>query len=143
MLRYRTGDLVKGRAQTAKSGRDPAQGRCPARADGMTWRWREGSGRVDDMVIVRGVNVHPGAVEGIVREIGGIAEYQVVLTSRGPLTELRLRVEPVAGSPSPEDLLEQLRRAFERSLSLRVPVELVGAGILPRFEMKAKRWVRE
>jgi len=100
-------------------------------------------GRVDDMVIVRGVNVHPSAVEGIVRGVGGIAEYQVCLTTRGPMTEMRLRVEPSPNCLRPQDLPVQLGNAFENALSLRVPVEVVDANSLPRFEAKAKRWRRE
>lgn len=139
LLRYRTGDLVKGRMQNAErrsGGLACACGRHDLALEGGVL------GRVDDMVIVRGVNVHPSAVEGIVRSVRGIAEYQVSLSRRGPMTEIRLRVEAASDCARPQDLPLQLGQAFETALSLRVPVEIVAAGSLPRFEMKAKRWIR-
>lgn len=131
LLRYRTGDLVKVRTGECACGRHEL-----ALEGGIL-------GRVDDMVIVRGVNVHPSAVEGIIRSIDGIAEYQVRLTRNGPMTEMRLVIEPTTDCPNADNLSTQLGHAFENTLSLRVPVEIVPANSLPRFEMKAKRWVRD
>jgi phenylacetate-CoA ligase len=94
------------------------------------------------MVIVRGVNVHPSAVEQIVRNVGGIAEYRVRLGGKASMTEMSLLVEP---SPDCEDevgLKARISREFESALSLRVPVEIASIGSLPRFEMKAKRWLK-
>lgn len=136
LLRYRTGDLVKRAASSAK-----LESVCPCGRHELAL---EGGilGRVDDMVIVRGVNVHPSAVEGIVQGVGGIAEYQVRLTQQGPLTEMEVAVEPAADCCNTDGLARQLERAFEIHLALRIPVEFVPAGSLPRFEMKAKRWIR-
>ncbi len=144
LLRYRTGDLVQARIQQAEGG-GPGSGTEAVCACGRQELALEGGilGRVDDMVIVRGVNVHPGAVEGIVRGILGIAEYQVRLTTKGPMTEMKVAIEAGADAPSPKALADQLARAFENSLSLRVPIEIAPAHSLPRFEMKARRWVRE
>ena len=98
-------------------------------------------GRVDDMVVVRGVNVYPGAVEEIIRRTGGVAEYQVRVSQRHALAELTVTVEP-AEAATGAGLAQRLERAFETSLSLRVPVTLATPGSLPRFESKARRWVR-
>jgi phenylacetate-CoA ligase len=144
LLRYRTGDLVQGRRQKAQAGRNGPAHEAPC-ACGRFELALEGGilGRVDDMVIVRGVNVYPSAVEGIVRSVGGVAEYQVCLTTRGSMTEMKLRVEPTRDCADPQSLPGQLRAAFENVLSLRVPIERVAPDSLPRFETKSKRWRRD
>jgi phenylacetate-CoA ligase len=130
LLRYRTGDLVRasekwvcicGRSDLALPG-------------GIL-------GRSDDMVVVRGVNVYPSAVDAIVRNCGGIAEYRVQVDERGALTELQVEIEPEAGVENPASLTQKLEAAFHEALALRVPVRLTSG--LPRFEMKAKRWIRQ
>ena len=116
LLRYRTGDLVQ---------------RIPdapgfALAGGII-------GRVDDMVVVRGVNIYPSAVDAVVRGIPEIAEYRVTVTSRDTLAEIALEIETAA-----EDAGARLEKALTSAFSLRIPVRRVDA--LPRFELKAKRW---
>jgi len=119
LLRYRTGDLVK-------ATRD---------AHGLAL---EGGiiGRTDDMIVVRGVNLYPAAVEGVVRSIDGILEYRVHVTRRGEMPELRVEVE--TGEPAAAVVLE---RALNAAFALRIPVTGVPPGTLPRFEMKARRWL--
>lgn len=131
LLRYRTGDRV--RAATA-----------PVCACGRHHLALVGGiiGRADDMVIVRGVNVYPGAVENIIRGFRDVAEYRVTLSERGALTELSVELEPAPGLAHPELLAQRLRCAFHTGLGLRVPVTLVAPGTLPRFEMKSRRWVK-
>jgi len=99
-------------------------------------------GRVDEMVVVRGVNVYPSAVEEVVRSCGGVAEYQVEISNERTLTEMKLRIEPSLDCPDVPGLLQRLERNFQTSLALRVPVTTVPPGTLPRFEMKGKRWVK-
>jgi phenylacetate-CoA ligase len=99
-------------------------------------------GRTDDMVIIRGVNVYPSAVEEIIRTCGSVAEYQVQIAADGALSELKVQIEPEAGVTDPAALSRKLEEAFSMALALRVPVTLAAAGALPRFELKAKRWVR-
>ncbi|MEQ1861154.1 MAG: AMP-binding protein [Chthoniobacteraceae bacterium] len=120
LLRYRTGDLVKW-------SRD---------ADGLAL---EGGiiGRADDMVVVRGVNIYPSAIDAVVRTISEIGEYRVEVSRRSEMTELALQIE------SPDDTAApRLARALTAAFTLRIPVTRVAAGTLPQFEMKAKRWVR-
>ena len=128
LLRYRTGDLVK-----------PSWGQC---ACGRHELALEGGilGRADDMLVVRGVNVYPSAVEEIVRRSGGIAEYRVEVGIVRGLAELRLEIEPVAGGDG-RSLAKRLEEELQKALTLRVPV-VVAKGALPRFEAKAKRWVK-
>jgi len=138
LLRYRTGDLVKPVQQ-------PAAGAHPPCGCGRYELALEGGilGRVDDMVIVRGVNVYPTAVEDILRRSGDVAEYQVVVARRNELVELNIRVEPTPGCDDASALAKRLEKAFQDALALRVPVSSVAPGSLPRFEMKAKRWLRQ
>jgi len=93
------------------------------------------------MVIVRGVNVYPSAIDELVRGVGEVAEYRVTVDRRAAMTELRIEVEPVVNCGDPTGLARRLQQALQNALALRVPVEAAMPGTLPRFEMKAKRWV--
>ena len=117
LLRYRTGDLVKRIAGAPGF----------ALAGGII-------GRADDMVVVRGVNIYPSAVDAVVRTIPEIAEYRVTVTQHGALAEIALEVESTNDFAAP--LLES---ALTSAFSLRIPVRRVAS--LPRFELKARRWV--
>ena len=129
LLRYRTGDLVK----------TSANPHCECGTSDLAL---EGGilGRTDDMVVVRGVNVYPGAVEHILRSAGGVTEYRVAISSNRSLTEIRIEVE--AASDGDTGLVHRIEAAMRDALSLRVPVTIAPPGSLPRFEMKAKRWIR-
>lgn len=119
LLRYRTGDLVC--ALRTPSGLTLAGGIL---------------GRVDDMVVVRGVNVYPSAVEQVIREFPEIGEFRVTLDLLSTLPELSVEIE--AGPPTAAAVADRLQAA----LALRIPVESVPEGSLPRFELKARRWRR-
>ena len=97
-------------------------------------------GRADDMVVVRGVNVYPSAVEEIVRASGGVAEYRAQISRNRALPELSLQIEPAADCKDVVGLVRKLEKEFESALALRVLITTVPLGTLPRFEMKAKRW---
>ena len=128
LLRYRTGDLVK-----ATTFSTCLSGNYDLGLDGGIL------GRTDDMVVVRGVNVYPSAVEEIVRSVGGVAEYRVEINQADTLTEMSVEVEPEAADY--ENLAKRLAIAFQENLSLRVPIRLAEPNSLPRFELKAKRWI--
>jgi phenylacetate-CoA ligase len=98
--------------------------------------------RVDDMVVVRGVNVFPTAVEEIVRSCPEVTEYQVQISALHAMAELSLKIEVQPGFTGTTELVAKLVSLLQKSLSLRVPVEIAAAGTLPRFEMKGKRWIR-
>jgi len=132
LLRYRTGDLVKASID------DICEcGRSDLALEGGIL------GRVDEMVVVRGVNVYPGALDQIIRAHSDVAEYQVRISRAQSLVELSVNLEPRKGLENPDALARQLEGAFESALNLRVPVLPVPPGTLPRFEMKAQRWVKE
>jgi phenylacetate-CoA ligase len=119
LLRYRTGDLVRRRP-----------------GPGFTL---EGGilGRTDDMLVVRGVNIFPGAVDAIVRTIPEIVEYRVHVSHESEMTQLAIEIE-CTDDTCPARLAAKLTESF----TLRIPVTRVAAGTLPRFELKARRWVR-
>jgi phenylacetate-CoA ligase len=131
LLRYRTGDLVRPAADAV----------CPCGRSDLAL---EGGilGRVDEMVVVRGVNVYPGAVEEIVRRTGGVAEYRVEVNRSETLAEIGIEIEPYPEITEPSSLARSIADALQTALNLRVPVKIVPAGSLPRFELKAKRWVQ-
>ena len=127
LIRYRTGDLVK--ALPLEQNPDGFVDVC---LDGGIL------GRVDDMITVRGVNVYPSAIDGIIRECEGIDEYQVCTLANRPLVEIEIRIEAL----DPDGTSERLSQLLQNRLSLRIPVKCVEAGSLPRFEMKARRWIQ-
>lgn len=122
LLRYRTGDLVK---------QDPSD---PMRLVGGVL------GRVDDMRLIRGVNVYPSAIDAIIRQFEAVAEYEVVLNKAGAMGELAVTMEPMASCEDPSMLCSQIAAALRDALTLRVPVVLAEPGSLSRYELKAKRW---
>lgn len=137
LLRYRTGDLVQPRHAVE----DVA---VPACACGRSTLALAGGivGRVDDMVIVRGVNLYPSAVEAVLRGFPEIAEFQVVVTQPEGLTDLTLRIEPAPGGVDAPALAKRVAAALQVAFALRFRVFAVSPGDLPRYELKARRWVR-
>lgn len=137
LLRYRTGDLVQPRF-------DPSRLDVPPCACGRVELALEGGilGRVDDMVIVRGVNVYPSAVDDVLRRFPEVVEYQVLLTSPGGLVELAVEVELVPACVEPAAVAHRLETALQTAFALRVPVTFVPPDTLPRHELKARRWLR-
>jgi phenylacetate-coenzyme A ligase PaaK-like adenylate-forming protein len=74
------------------------------------------------------------------RSCEGVAEYRVEIRSDRALTEMSIVVEPVVDGDA--TLVHRLETALRNALALRIPVTLAIRGSLPRFEMKAQRWVR-
>lgn len=130
VLRYRTGDLVK---KTYRVGDD---GQAHLVLDGGILS------RVDDMVIVRGTNIYPVAVEKVIRQFAEVAEYRAEIRSQQAMAELSVAIEPVAGCSDVDGLADRVGKALQAAFLVRIPVAAVAAGTLPRFEMKARRWVR-
>jgi phenylacetate-CoA ligase len=127
LIRYRTGDLVRV---------DPKP--CPC---GSPFLRLDGGilGRADDMIHLRGNNVYPGALEALLRRFTEVAEFRVEVDQSAALTALRVEVEAVNGGGA--DLVERVDRAIRDEFLFRAEVRLVPAGSLPRFEMKAQRFV--
>jgi phenylacetate-CoA ligase len=132
LIRYRTGDRVQ-RAAAVPC----ACGRFDLALEGGIL------GRMDDMVIVRSVNLYPAAVEAIMRGFHQVAEYRVEVFTRRAMTELRIELEPAPGCADPVALAHAVEAALRTAFNLRIPVLLAPPGTLPRFELKARRWVRQ
>jgi phenylacetate-CoA ligase len=131
LLRYRTGDLVRmSRHTPCACGRS-----FVALDDGIL-------GRVDDMLVVRGVNIYPSAVEEVLRRFQSITEYRVEINSVRAMTELKMLIEAGSDEREAASTAKKVTVELERSLGLRIVVESATPGTLPRFEMKARRWVR-
>ena len=94
-------------------------------------------GRLDDMLICRGVNVFPSAIEGIVRRFPAVEEFQIQVFRDGQLDEIRVVVE--TADPA---VVAALGQAFRADLGLRLEVCAVPRRTLPRHELKARRVVR-
>lgn len=126
-------------------------------SDGRTYpRLPEGIlGRLDDMLIIRGANIYPSAVETVLRQCDGLGpEFQMLVEKRGTMDELTVRVEltPEVARGTAElsaggagDARERLRKDAEgrlsRSLQIRIPVELLEPGTLEPTVFKARRVV--
>jgi len=128
LLRYRTGDIVEA----------APPGRCACGSYELALRGGI-RGRTDDMVVVRGVNLYPSAVDDILRACG-VAEYRVQIHREHALTELTIQAEP-ADFTDHAHLAHHLETELASAFGLRIPVSLVPRASLPRFEMKARRWV--
>jgi phenylacetate-CoA ligase len=129
VVRYRTGDLV------VRVDEPCACGRTLSRLEGGLL------GRADDMLIVRGVNVYPSAIDDLMRGLAEVVEYQVEIRRRQALDELLIKVETAPEVPF-EPVEEALHEAFRSRLDIRVAVARAEAGSLPRYELKARRYRR-
>jgi phenylacetate-CoA ligase len=127
LLRYRTGDRVRVARQPCSCGR-----RFLRLEGGIL-------GRVDDMLIVRGVNVFPSALEGIVRRFPAVDEFLIEVYRRGQLDEVRLLLE-VSGQVA--TVVAAVQEAVRVDLGIRVEAVPVPGQSLPRYELKARRLVR-
>ena len=130
LIRYRTRDVVK-----------VADGACPC---GRTLFSVEGGvlGRLDDMKKIRGVIVYPRRIEEIVRTFPEMSEFMAVLRREKGLDEILIQIDP-----SPEisrerhpDLVQRMESQLRIGLGIRVGVEIVRPGSLPRWDHKAKRF---
>jgi phenylacetate-CoA ligase len=126
-LRYRTGDSVIATDE-----------RCPAGHEG---RWLPGGivGRTDDMVVIRGMNVYPSAIEESVRQFSSTGEFRITFyTERSGMDEVKLEVELTDGTDA-----RRLQETMRQQLGLRVRVVPIAPGILPRQTGKSRRVVDE
>jgi phenylacetate-CoA ligase len=126
IIRYRTGDRVKLQTTPCECGR--------------TFQRLESGviGRVDDALIIRGINVFPSAIENIVRRFPEVGEFAADVYRRGELDELEIRLE--VRSAEPHNVATVVAQDILNGLGLRVQVEPVPYGTLPTFDLKAKRF---
>ncbi len=133
VVRYRTGDRVR-----------LLDTRC---ACGRTFARLAGGilGRVDDMLIIRGMNVFPSAIEDVVRRFDCVDEFRVEVRRRAEMAELRVVVEVDEvkwGAATVVATLDRLREQLRLACGIRIEADAVTAGSLPRFQLKARRVVQ-
>jgi phenylacetate-CoA ligase len=132
IIRYRTGDI------TSVDHTPCGCGRTHPRITRL-------SGRVDDMLIIRGINVFPSQVEHALLGIPEVSGHFMIEVSRvGALDQMLVKVElnPAAFSDKINDILDIRRKVghtLKNMLNVSVGVEISEPGSLPRFEGKAKR----
>jgi len=122
VIRYRTCDLV--RPQWGSTGSN----RFVLLAGGVL-------GRIDDMMIVRGVNIFPSSIEQILRSFPEVLEFRITVRKQGEMDELVVEVEDRLQKP------DRIARELQLQLGLKVEVRLAAAMSLPRFEGKGHRFV--
>jgi phenylacetate-CoA ligase len=97
-------------------------------------------GRIDDMLVIRGENVYPSAIEEVLRgfpELGG-GEFEIVVSRRNHMDEIDVRVEVASGASS-EGLVQRLAAELKRKIGVRAGVALHDAGSLARTDLKSRR----
>jgi phenylacetate-CoA ligase len=127
MIRYRTRDIT--RASTARC----ACGRNHLRLQRIT-------GRNDDMLIIRGVNVYPSQIEAVLIGLEGIApHYQLVVERRGSLDELTVEIEAASLDLVFEELEKRVRHQIKSMVGVTASVLAKKPGEVPRSQGKAVR----
>ena len=131
VIRYRTGDIVVRRSEPCRCGR--------------TWARLEGGilSRADDMVNIRGVNVYPVGIESVVRRLTEVVEFRSIVSRQGSMRSLRLEIEVAPEFEDSNAVASRVAYHLREALGLSVNVQVVESGTLPRFEMKANRFVVE
>ena len=132
LIRYRTRDLTRIISEPC------ACGRTHRKIDRIL-------GRTDDMMIIRGVNVFPSQIEQIITSFPEVVpHYQIVLTTKGKLDHVELRVETAPDFPfdelrALEDLRRRLASELKSNLQIAVDIKIVEPKTIERSEGKAKR----
>jgi len=132
MIRYRIGDITSMDDSTCPCGRTHP-------------RIQRITGRVDDMLIIRGINVFPSQVEYALMTVPEVGQhFQIIVERKGALDNMLVRVELNKESFSDKinDIMQvrqKVEHKLRNSLNVNVDVELVEPGSLPRFEGKSKK----
>ena len=135
LIRYRTMDLVRFNREACECGR------TNLRLDGGI------VGRADDMFHFAGVNIFPSQIQSLLHMAHEFSqEYQLVVPRMGSGKRLRIRVEPAHDQISAAQLsgaTERLLESIKHRITVTPEIEVVEIGMLPRFEGKSRRIVRE
>ncbi|MCK9478381.1 MAG: phenylacetate--CoA ligase [Firmicutes bacterium] len=132
LIRYRTRDVSSLSYEKCGCGRTVA-------------RMAKPSGRTDDMLIIRGVNVFPSQIESVLLEIGETSPHYMIIIDRvGTLDTIEIQVELTVDMLSDEvkrleDTENKIRRGIESTLGLAAKVTLVESKTIQRSEGKAVR----
>jgi phenylacetate-CoA ligase len=123
IIRYRTRDLTRLLPGTARSMR----------------RMEKVTGRSDDMIILRGVNVFPTQIEEALLATPGLApHFQIELTRKGPMDTLRVLCEPLPGGDT-AGLADKFARRIKDMIGISTEIDLLAPGGVERSQGKARR----
>ncbi|NNN20298.1 MAG: AMP-binding protein [Acidimicrobiaceae bacterium] len=131
VIKYRTHDLVRAHYDVCSCGR--------------TWLLYEGGvlGRTDDMITIKGTNVYPAAIEYLLSDVHDLSFHYELHVTQGRLNdEVTVKVEPLAGVHSDHysRLQKDLQAVLKSKTGVKIDVEILSPGTLPRYELKAKRF---
>jgi phenylacetate-CoA ligase len=103
-------------------------------------------GRLDDMIVVRGANIYPSAIENIVRKFSWSGpEYQVIVNKKGAMDEIKVIIEQnhlsIQEKLDPIGMKTEAEYHFKKQLGIRVQIDIHPQGTLPETIFKAKRVV--
>ena len=91
------------------------------------------------MVVVRGVNLYPSAIDAVIRSFDGVGEYQVNIDEKDSMVQVAVKIENLSFTRD-EELIDQVQKRMREVFGLRIQVQVAESGTLPAFEMKARRW---
>lgn len=133
MIRYRTRDITRLTDEPCACGRSHL-------------RILRVTGRDDDMMIIRGVNVYPSQVESVLVGLKGLSpHYQIILTNEGSMDEMIVEVETDEAGPCSDKDLKRLAGEVQHQIKSRIGVTCTAiakrSGEVPRSEGKAVRVV--
>jgi phenylacetate-CoA ligase len=110
---------------------------------GRTYRIAAGGvvGRSDDITKVKGVLLAPSAIEDVVRSFPGLGdEFEVVVDKRGDIDHILLKIEVTKDAAPVDELRAKLLTELRLKTNLGYEIEVYESGMLPRYEVKAKRF---
>ncbi|WEG11495.1 phenylacetate--CoA ligase [Pullulanibacillus sp. KACC 23026] len=133
IIRYRTGDIATLYREPCSCGR-------------TTTRMSRVKGRIDDMLIIRGVNVFPSEIESTLLQIDELApHYQLVLTKNGALDQVTLFVEiskeRFQRGIDNKNLISKIEKLLKSQCLVNISVRILEPESIPRSEGKAIRVV--
>ena len=124
MIRYRTRDLTRLLPGTARSMR----------------RMEKITGRTDDMIILRGVNVFPSQIEELVLENDKLApHFQIELSKDGPMDKMKVKVEHMPAVSGAQDIGSALKNRIKDTVGISVSIDVGEPETVERSEGKARR----
>jgi phenylacetate-CoA ligase len=131
LIKYRTHDLVRFTDEPCGCG--------------MTWRYNPGGvlGRTDQMIIVKGVNVYPSAVESLLHRVAGLSEHYELHVEREAANDrvgLKVEARPDLAAAGYPTLAGEAEHLLKATIGVSIGVEVTAPGTLPRYELKAKRF---
>ncbi len=126
LIRYRTRDLTR-----------LLPGACPC---GCSYpRHDRIIGRTDDMTKVKGVNIYPGQIDDLLKDVqGASSEYQIVINHLDGKDSMLLRFER-ENTAAPGEVELRVKHTFKQKIGITISVESMAIGELPRSEKKSVR----